>query len=230
MKKTPNNNEKDIQKLAEKYINTKDSNDFGKLYSRIKYGLRTYIFNIVKNSDFVDDVESIVLEKVWKNIHMYDPYKAKFSTWLYKIAYFDSIQYITRKTRKHNNILSEDIQDLYVTTLVGDNYTKTNTIIFQEDFDFIVNDGEYTKVNKDDIAKELVDVSINCINDLPEIYRFVLEEKLLKAKTIIQISEDNNIPTTTVKNRLFYGKKMLKEQLLKKHKNLYTQYQDFDLV
>lgn len=229
MKKDPNNNEKDIQKLAEKYISSKNPDDFGKLYFRIKYGLRTYIFSIVKNSDYVDDVESIVLEKVWKNIHMYDPYKARFSTWLYKIAYFDSIQYITRKTRKHN-ILTEDIRDLYVTTLVGDNYTTSNTIIFQEDFDFVVNNDEYIKVNKADIAKDLFDASINCISDLPEIYGFILSEKLVKEKTIIQIAEDNNIPVTTVKNRLFHGKRMLKEQLLKKHKNLYMQYKDFDSV
>lgn len=226
MNKKPNKDEKDIQKLAIRYIDTKDSDDFGKLYSRIKYGLRTYIYSIVKNSDYVDDVESIVLEKVWKNIHMYDPYKAKFSTWLYKIAFFDAIQYITRKTRKHN-ILPEDIQDLYVSTLAGDDYTKSNTIIFQEDFDFIVNNGEFTKVNKSDIAKDLYDVSVNCITEMPEMYGFILEEKLIKEKTIVQIAEDNNIPITTVKNRLFHGKRMLKEQLLKKHKNLYMQYQDF---
>ena len=226
MSKKTNADEKDIQKLAIKYINTKDSNDFGKLYSRIKYGLRTYIYNIVKNTDFVDDVESIVLEKVWKNIHMYDPIKAKFSTWLYKIAFFDSIQYITRKTRKHN-ILSEDIQDLYVSTLVGDDYTKSNTIVFQDDFDFIIANGELTKIDKSDVAKDLYDASVNCITEMPKMYGFILEEKLIKEKTIVQIAKDNNIPITKVKNRLFHGKRMLKEQLLKKHKNLYMQYKDF---
>ena len=222
------NKEIDIQKLAISYINTKDPNDFGKLYSRIKYGLRSYIYEIVKNSDYVDDIETIVLEKVWKNIHMYDPYKAKFSTWLYKIAYFDSIQYITRKSRKRQNILSEDIKDVYTSTLAGDNYTASNSVIFQEDFDLIVSNGEFEKRSKKDLMYDLVDASINCINELPDMYKLILQEKFINSKTIVQIAEDNNIPTTTVKNRLFHGRRLLKERLLKKHKNLYALYENFD--
>lgn len=223
------NNETDIQKLASKYIQTQDPEDFGKLYKRIKYGLRSYIYGIVKNSDLVDDVESIVLEKVWKNIHMYDSYKAKFSTWLYKIAYFDAVQYITRKTGRNNNILSEDIQDLYISTLVGDDYKTSDSISFQDNYDLVYNGKDFERVNKSDLLKDLADASVNCINELPDIYKFILEEKFIKSKTIVQIAEDNNMPTTTVKNRLFYGRKMLKDKLLKKHKNLYNYYQNFDM-
>ena len=222
-------NETDIQKLAELYIKTKDPDDFGKLYFRIKYGLRSYIYDIVNNVDYVDEVETIVLEKIWKNIHMYDPDKAKFSTWLYRIAFFDSIQYITRKTRKQQNILSEDIRDIYTSTIAGDNYTTSNSIIFQEDFDLVLrNDGQFEKFTKDDLLEDLADASINCINELPDMYRLILQEKFINLKTIVQIAEDNNIPTTTVKNRLFHGRRLLKERMLKKHKNLYNLYINFE--
>lgn len=229
MNKKSNKSETDIQKIAEKYIECNDPNVFAELYARIKYGLRLYIFGIVKNNDYVDEVETLVLEKVWKNIHMYDPYKAKFSTWLYKIAFYDSVQYITRKTGRPKNLLSEDIQNIYNSTLAGNDYSTSNSFIFQDDFDMIKIDGEFIKTSKSDILKNLYDASLNCINDLPNVYKLILEEKLINSKTIIQIAEDNDIPVTTVKNRLFHGRKMLKDAVLKKHKNLYNLYTSFDI-
>ena len=230
MNKKTNKSETDIQKIAEKYIESKDPDVFAELYSRIKYGLRTYIFGIVKNNDYVDEVETIVLEKVWKNICMYDPYKAKFSTWLYRIAFYDAVQYITRKTGRPKNLLSEDIQNIYNSTLAGSDYNTSNSFIFQDDFDIINVNGEFIKTSKNDLLKNLYDVSLNCINDLHDAYRLILEEKFINLKTIIQISEDNEIPITTVKNRLFHGRKMLKDAILKKHKNLYNLYISFDNI
>ena len=64
---------------------------------------------------------------------------------------------------------------------------------------------------------------------MPNVYKLILEEKLINSKTIIQIAEDNDIPVTTVKNRLFHGRKMLKDAVLKKHKTLYNLYTSFDI-
>lgn len=228
MNKNVNTSETDIQKVAEKYIKTKDPIVFAELYKRIKYGLRTYIYGIVKNNDYVDEVETVVLEKIWKNIYMYDPYKAKFSTWLYKIAFYDSVQFIQRKIGRPKNTLSEDIQNIYNSTLAGNDYTASNSFIFQDDFDLININGEFTKATKNDIMKNLYDASLNCINELPEAYKIVLEEKFINSKTIVQISEDNKIPITTVKNRLFHGRRMLKEAVFKKYKNLYNIYINFN--
>ena len=58
MNKKSNKSETDIQKIAEKYIECNDPNVFAELYARIKYGLRLYIFGIVKNNDYVDEVET----------------------------------------------------------------------------------------------------------------------------------------------------------------------------
>lgn len=229
MNKT-NKSETDIQKIAEKYITTKDPMDFAELYKRIKYGLRTYIYGVVKNNDYVDEIETVVLEKVWKNIHMYDPYKAKFSTWLYRIAFYDAVQFVTRKTGRPKNILSEDIQNIYNSTLAGNDYTTSNSFIFQDDFDIVEINGEFVKTSKDDVLKNLYDASLNCINDLPDTYRLVLKEKFINLKTINQISEDNEIPITTVKNRLFHGRRLLKDAILKKYKNLYNMYINFDNI
>ena len=74
MNKNKKQTETDIQKLAEQYINNRTDYNFTSLYLRIKYGLRSYIYGIVKNLDDTDDIEVKVLEKVWKNIHMYKPY------------------------------------------------------------------------------------------------------------------------------------------------------------
>ena len=91
---TKNTKDKDIQKLAINFYKSKNTQDFQLLTARIHYGLRSYLFGILKNNEWVDDVEVLVLEKIWSKIDLYDPDKAKFSTWLYKVAFNEALQYI----------------------------------------------------------------------------------------------------------------------------------------
>lgn len=221
--------ETDIQKLAEKFIETRSSDDFGNLYQRIKYGLRTYIYEIVKNNDDIDEVEIAVLEKIWKNIHMYDPEKAKFSTWLYKIALFDSLQYSANKVKKTKNFLPEDISNIYSSTLHGSDCNNTESFTVSDNLNFETKNGvDFYIETRSEIAESLYDASVNCINMLPENYRFVLTEKLLEDKTIVQIAEDNNLPVTTIKNWLFKGRLQLRELIKKNYRVIYDKYFEYE--
>lgn len=217
----PQKKELDIQKLAENFITDRTSDNFGKLYDRIKFGLKSYIFDVVKDANSVDEVEVLVLEKIWKNIHMYDPDKAKFSTWLYRIALFESLQYSMNKTKTRRNIVTNDISDLYNSTLYAgdknfscqDEYNiKTDNYI---DFEFQSND---------EIRHSLYDASVECINNLPDNFKLILNEKLLNGLTINQIAEKENIPVTTVKNWLFKGRLKLREMIKDRYAYLYESY------
>ena len=224
-------NTDDIQLLAETYINDRTSDNFAKLYKRIKYGLRSHILKIVKDLDLVDDVESIVLEKVWKNIDMYNSDIAKFSTWLYRIAYYDAVQYMAAKTKNSKYIIPEDVSNLYSMTIAGSNNENTDAFSLMEFVDYKIDKNQsFITVTKNDVIDELYDTSIKCINELPDNYKLVLSEKLLNNKTINQIAEDNEIPITTVKNWLFKGRLSLRELIKTKYNYLYASYMEFDLM
>lgn len=220
--------ELDIQKLAENFIRTRSSDDFGKLYERIKYGLRTYIYEVVRNNDDIDEVEIAVLEKIWKNIHMYDPEKAKFSTWLYRIALFDSLQYSAAKVKSAKRVLPEDISNIYSSTLHGDNCGNIDSFVISDNINYETdNYTDFYIISKDESCRDLYDISVSCINKLPDNYKMVLSQKFLEDKTINQIAEDNDLPVTTIKNWLFKGRLCLRELIRKNYSEAYERYFEY---
>ena len=228
MAKKKNYSEKDIQILATKFLNGRNEDDFKNLISRIHYGLKSYLFGILKNNDWVDEVEVIVLEKLWSKIDMYDPEKAKFSTWLYKIAFNDALQYLNGYEKVHKNCISQDISDVYASSLMGE---TSEAFAEQDNIDMQVVAGiDLEFMTKDDVTKNLADVSIDCIKKLPDNYRLVLTEKLLNDKTLNEIAYDNNIPITSVKNWLFKGRLALRDLIKENYAYLYTQYVEFDMI
>lgn len=228
MAKKENDLSKDIQYLANNFCKLKTEAAFKPLVERIHYGLRSYLFGILKNNEWVDDVQVTVLEKLWTKIDLYNPEKAKFSTWLYKIAFNDAIQYLQGYEKIHEPIIAQDISDVYASSLVGEN---SEAFTIQDNIDMkVVNNMDLEFMTKDDVTKYLVDASIDCINNLPDNYRLVLSEKLLRDKTLNEIAYDNNIPITSVKNWLFKGRLALRELIREKYANIYTQYVEFDMI
>lgn len=221
----------DIQILAEKYIEDRSSENFGNLYKRIKYGLRSHILKVVKDLDYVDDVESIVLEKVWKNIDMYNANIAKFSTWLYRIAFYDAVQYMNAKTKDAKYILPEDISNLYSVTIAGENNANTDAFTMSDNVDYVISDdNEFITITKDDLTVDLYDASLECIYKLPENYKLIITEKIVNEKTIAQIAHEQQIPVTTVKNWLFKGRLYLRELIKSEYGELYNSYMEFDIT
>jgi RNA polymerase sigma factor (sigma-70 family) len=221
----------DIQILAEKYIEDRSSENFGNLYKRIKYGLRSHILKVVKDLDYVDDVESIVLEKVWKNIDMYNANIAKFSTWLYRIAFYDAVQYMNAKTKDAKYILPEDISNLYSVTIAGENNANTDAFTMSDNVDYVISDdNEFITITKDDLTVDLYDASLECIYKLPENYKLIITEKIVNEKTIAQIAHEQQIPVTTVKNWLFKGRLYLRELIKSEYGELYNSYMEFDII
>ena len=228
MSKSNTDLSKDIQYLATTFYNTRTEKDFQKLTERIHYGLRSYLFGILKNNEWVDDVEVTVLEKIWSKIDMYDPDKAKFSTWLYKVAFNDAIQYLQGYNKTHKHIIPQDISDIYASSLMGED---SEAFAVQDNIDMkVVDNMELEFMTKEDVTKTLVDASIVCINKLPDNYRLVLKEKLLNEKTLNEIAYDNNIPITSVKNWLFKGRLALRELIKENYSYLYSQYVEYDMI
>ena len=80
---------------------TFDEDAFEELYEYFFPRVYNFIFARLKNSADADDVTSITLLKMNENLESYDPAKAAFSTWLFRIANNALIDH-TRRADKNN--------------------------------------------------------------------------------------------------------------------------------
>ncbi len=89
-----------------------DQDAFDELMRRYKHRIYAYILRSVKNYEDAEELTVEVFFKVYRALHKWKP-QAKFSTWLYKIAYNVSIDHHRAKKRQithslDNNLLSID--------------------------------------------------------------------------------------------------------------------------
>ena len=87
------------RELTENYIATRSHEDYTALYRKVKPGLQNYVKNIIKDSDIAEDIAVNTLIKMWTKIDQYDP-QYQITTWLYRIAYNESLYYIRERNRK----------------------------------------------------------------------------------------------------------------------------------
>lgn len=224
-KPTKKKKEKNIQKLALAFINNPTESNFGLLCERINWGLRSYIFKIVNDDDATTDVLTRTFENIYFKRDQFDPTKAQFSTWMYRIALNNSLKYIQEK-KMHGQHIGVDFSDLYDSTLCMEPDETTNTEAFtvSDETDIMVVDGKYQVYDKERIISEMHDASINCIGMLPDNLKVVMKEKLLNNKKIYEIAYDNQIPISSVKNWLRRGRIELAEKVKQNYTELYNMY------
>lgn len=78
-----------------------DEDAFEKLYEHFFPRIYNFIYARLKNSADADDVTSITFMKMNENLNRYEPTKAAFSTWLFRIANNAIIDH-TRRSDKDN--------------------------------------------------------------------------------------------------------------------------------
>ena len=87
---------------------TTDEEAFEELYEYFFPRVYNFIFARLKNVADADDVTSITFMKMNENLESYDPTKAAFSTWLFRIASNALIDH----TRRHENKNETEWDDL----------------------------------------------------------------------------------------------------------------------
>ena len=73
-----------------------DEEAFNELYRHFFPRVYNFIYARMKNVDEADDVVSMTFMKVYENLSKYDPNKAAFSTWLFRIASNSMLDYFRR--------------------------------------------------------------------------------------------------------------------------------------
>ena len=164
-----------------------DQKAFADLLGRYRDAIYFMLLKMVNNPSDAEDLTIEAFGKAFKNISQYTPSFA-FSTWLFKIATNNCIDFI-RKKRASTISLDQS----------NDNPESSNVTLASE-----TPDPEEHLINNQKI-KMLREV----VNKLKPRYRTLVELRYFKEFSYDEISQELNLPIGTVKAQLFRARELL---------------------
>ena len=166
-----------------------DTRAFAVLVDRYKHMVFTLAIKILKNTEEAEEVSQDVFIKVYQAL---DAFKgdAKFSTWLYKITYYKSLDYL-KKQKRSLNTSSIDSETVYHLPSIE------NTLDALE-------------------ASERKKMIKSAIDELPQDDAVVITLHYFEELSLKEIAEIMSIEANTVKVRLFRSRKRLANLLATK--------------
>lgn len=158
---------------------------FSELVSRYKNLVYSIILRMTTDAEESNDLAQEVFIKIYKNLDKYQT-EFKFSTWVIRITTNHVIDF--RRKKKQETVPIEDME-----------YELTAS---ESPEDILIK-----KEQKENIE--------NLVSNLPEMYRIPIILFHQQGLSYQEISDIINEPLSKVKNRIFRGRKILKEDLLK---------------
>jgi len=163
-----------------------DKASFGELATRYKNLIYSVVLRMVSDKEEANDLAQEVFIKIYRNLEKYQP-EYKFSTWTIRIATNHVIDY--RRKKKADAVNIDDVAG----GLYADGGASPEDAYIAE---------EQSRMLRDLVAS------------LPDIYRvpiILYHEQGLSYQEISEITEE---PLSKVKNRIFRGRRLLKESLM----------------
>ncbi|MDB4323906.1 sigma-70 family RNA polymerase sigma factor [Crocinitomicaceae bacterium] len=171
---------------------------YASLMERYRESIYFMMLKMVSNTDDADDLTIEAFGKAFNRLEQYSPSYA-FSTWLYKIASNNCIDFIRKKrlkvTSMDSGIKSDDGEVMYFDA-------RSNS-----------RDPEETVMHKQKVMhmRELV-------SKLKPRYRLLVEKRYFEELSYEEISKELNLPLGTVKAQLFRARDFL-SNLIEKTKD-----------
>ncbi|MFN0275725.1 MAG: RNA polymerase sigma factor [Chitinophagales bacterium] len=173
---------------------------FAILLERYKDSVNYMILKMVNNRDDADDLTLEAFGKAFHNLEKYTPDFA-FSTWLFKIAMNNTIDFI-RKKRLHVLSIDEESDDETGFTL-SKNIATDNPDPEEK----------YIREQRAKLMHEILD-------KLNPRYKKLVEMRYFDELSYEEIAQQMNLPLGTVKNSLFRARDFLLE-ILHQHREKY---------
>ena len=164
-----------------------DQKAYSELMSRYRDAIFFMLLKMVSNRDDADDLTIEAFGKAFKNIHQYSPSFA-FSTWLFKIATNNCIDFLRKKRA---TLVSID---------GGTDKDNERQIILESD----ALTPEETLINQQK-AKLLKSV----VSNLKPRYRTLIELRYFQEFSYEEIAQELTLPIGTVKAQLFRARELL---------------------
>lgn len=179
-------------------IRAREHND-EKAYAELMEKYRDSIFymmlKMVKNTDDADDLTIEAFGKAFNRLHQYTPNYA-FSTWLFRIATNNCIDFI-RKKKMHTFSLDKDID------------TEDGGMTFEVKDENLDPEERFIRKQKIRIMREIVD-------QLKPRYKNLVILRYFREYSYEEIAEETELPIGTVKAQLFRAREQLYALMISK--------------
>jgi RNA polymerase sigma-70 factor (ECF subfamily) len=175
--------------LVKRAVNDSDQKAYAELMGRYRDSIYFMLLKMVNDKDDADDLTIEAFGKAFKRLQQYTPNYA-FSTWLFKIASNNCIDFIRKKKKRMVSIDSafeNDDGDTMKMDLESDGLTPMESVMKQEKI-----------AHMRDIVQKLK----------PR-YRELIELRYFKELSYDEISKELELPLGTVKAQLFRAREFL---------------------
>lgn len=191
MEINPNLSEKATHdfKLVQQAIEHGDQKAYSELMSRYKESVYYMLLKMVNNRDDAEDLTIEAFGKAFKSIHQYTPDFA-FSTWLFKIATNNCIDFIRRK-RMQLFSLDKPFEN-----------EEGSSASMDLKSSFLDPEEKLIKKQKEILMHEIVE-------KLKPRYKRLVELRYFKEHSYEEIAEELHLPLGTVKAQLFRAREFL---------------------
>jgi len=162
---------------------------YGELMDRYRESIYFMMFKMVRNTDDADDLTIEAFGKAFSRLDQYSPSFA-FSTWLFKIASNNSIDFIRKKRIK--------------VTSMDTGYTTEDGELIYLDAKSYTPDPEETI-----IQSQKVKLMRDLVTKLKPRYRELVELRYFDELSYEEIADTLNLPLGTVKAQLFRARDFL---------------------
>jgi len=159
-----------------------ENNAYAVLVDRYKHMVYTLALKIVKNREDAEEVAQDTFVKAYSALNEFKG-ESKFSTWLYKIAYYRSLDYLKKNKRR----------------------VETSTIDISEEYNIASMDDALDGME----VKERAEIIKHAIQELPAADAVLITLYYFETLSMNEISKVMGIPANTIKVRLFRGRKRL---------------------
>ena len=184
---------KNIQELAENFMQTSSEKDFVELYKRIKPGLLNHCKSILVEQEAAEDAVSNTMAKIWTKISQYDPLRGNFSTWVYNIARNESLV-----IKKCEDRYMPIIQEIIKNSDDGSDDPQISINKFEDDNSF-----EVTFSNEDQNEMEgLYENVIEKMKGLPSIYKDILFDREILRMKYQDIADKHGMKKRAIATRI----------------------------
>jgi len=175
--------------LVDRAINHNDQKAYAELMKRYRKSVFHLVLKMVRNSDEAEDLTIEAFAKAFKGLHKFNP-EFTFSTWLFRIATNNCIDYIRKKRIQTTSI---------------DNPWKDN------DGDEISLDVKDNALNPEDenIKKQKIELMQMIVTKLPSKYQLLIKMRYFQELSYEEIADNLEFPLGTVKAQLHRAKELL---------------------
>jgi RNA polymerase sigma-70 factor (ECF subfamily) len=171
-----------------------DQKAFAELLDRYRDSIFFMLLKMVNNRDDADDLTIEAFGKAFHRLKQYQPNYA-FSTWLFKIASNNCIDFLRREKKKR--MISMD------NTLSNDDGDEMTFDVRDTERD---PEEEFVRGQKEELMREVVD-------KLKPRYKELVELRYFKELSYEEIAEQLDLPLGTVKAQLFRAREFLAQML-----------------